>query len=123
MNSIVQTLLSFQIQLKIYHWQTINYSRHKATDNLGTFLTGAIDLFIETMQGRLNKRVKFSAPKNIIKLKNFGDKSGETLLRTFVKWLEHDLTPIIKGDPELLNLKDEMLAQVNQTLYLFSFEK
>ena len=123
MNSIVQTLLSFQIQLKTYHWQTINYSRHKATDSLGIFMAGAIDLFVETMQGRMDKRVKFSAPKNVIQLKNFSDKSGERLLKTFCKWLENDLTPAIKGDSELLNLKDEMLTQVNQTLYLFTFQK
>lgn len=123
MNSIVHTLLSFQIQLKTYHWQTINYSRHKATDNLGNFMAEAIDLFVEAMQGRMEKRVKFSGPKKVIRLSNFNDKSGERLLKSFAKWLENDLTPVVKGDPELLNLKDEMLAQVNQTLYLFSFQK
>lgn len=123
MNSIVQTLISFQIHLKIYHWQTFNYSRHKATDNLGKFISEAIDVFVETMQGSLNKRVKFLAPNNTIQLKNFNDKSGERLLKTFLKWIENDLTPVIQSDPELLNLKDEMMAQVNQTLYLFSFEK
>ena len=72
MNSskIVENLFKFQLELKLYHWQTKSFSRHKATDSLVPELLEFIDKFIESYQGKYG-RVK--SPKNI---REYVDGSG-----------------------------------------------
>jgi hypothetical protein len=38
-------------QLKLYHWQTHSYSRHKASDETLSALDEAIDTYVETYMG------------------------------------------------------------------------
>lgn len=120
MNSIVHTFFEFQVKLKIYHWQTKIYSRHKASDELLGSISDKVDSFVEVLQGRTNTRVKFQK-KQTIDLENVSDKQAVQLLKEFADWLSTDLDRKMKGDTELINIRDEMLAIINQTLYLFTF--
>jgi DNA-binding ferritin-like protein len=122
MNQIVQTFFQFQIKLKIYHWQTNSYSRHKATDTLLSSISDKIDTFVETLQGKTSTRVKF-APDTSIVLANVSNKEAVELLKKFAEYLSGDLGKKIAKHTDLLNMRDEMLAMLNQTLYLFSFNK
>jgi hypothetical protein len=122
MNNIVRNFLQFQISLKIYHWQTKSYSRHRASDSLVSSISDKVDVFIESLQGKLNSRVNFSQETNI-HLINMTDKDAVVLLLKFSKWLSGGLEKQISKHKDLINLRDEMLALVDQTLYLFSFNK
>ena len=44
-------------------------------------------------------------------------------LKEFAKWLSIDLPKVLdqKHDTDLLNIRDEILSDVNNTIYLFSF--
>ena len=42
---IAMIFLAFRDQLKIYHWQTLSYARHKASDKLVDDITDQIDRF------------------------------------------------------------------------------
>ena len=66
---IAMILLSFRDQLKIYHWQTTSYSRHKASDKLVDIMTSQIDKFMETLQGSRNLRM-IIPDKNSITFQN-----------------------------------------------------
>lgn len=119
MDSIVQMLLQFQLSVKILHWQTTSYSTHIATDTLYKNLSANIDKFVEVMQGK-NGRVKFEKNSDILLL-NFDKKDGLNLLKFIRKWLETELPKSLdKHDSDLFNIRDEMLSDINQTIYLFS---
>lgn len=122
LTQIVSTLLEFQNQVKIYHWSTDKYARHVATDTLFNNLGQNIDKFIETYQGSRNKKIKISG-KCILTLIHINDSNMLDYLKEFAKWLSVDLPKLLdqKYDTDLLNIRDEILTDVNKTVYLFSF--
>ena len=109
-------------QIKIYHWQTKSYSRHKATDSLVDNLSSKLDKFVEVMKGSRMKRIVISKTNKFV-FENETDNNAVKLLTEFRNWLENILPKYLeKSDTELLNIRDDILADVNQTLYLFTFE-
>ena len=108
-------------QLKIYHWSTKNYARHKSSDDFFDNLTTKMDKFIETMSGI--EGVHISIPKGAsgkFNFKNETDKSIVKLLKDFREWLINSLPKYLKKNTDLLNIRDDILSDVNNTLYLFT---
>lgn len=125
MSNIGEIALNFMFvrdQLKIYHWSTTDYARHIASDNLVNSLTLNIDKFIEVIQGNQNKRLILKK-KNEFNISVETDKSVVTLLNKFKFWLT-DILPkyITENSTDLLNIRDEILSDVNNTLYLFTLK-
>jgi hypothetical protein len=44
---IVNLMLTLRNQVKIYHWETMQFARHKSTDDLVGKLDDSIDKFVE----------------------------------------------------------------------------
>ena len=107
-------------QLKIYHWQTKNYARHKSSDDLVEKLSEKMDKFIEVMQGIENTRLSIKHD-NFPVLHNQTDNSIVKNLNIFKEWLSKELPLYIKNNTDLLNIRDDILSDVNNTLYLFTF--
>jgi hypothetical protein len=81
------------------------------------------DKIIETIQGSRNVRLTIPLNFNTIKLNNQTDSSIEELLIYFKNWLIEKFPKyLFNKDNDILNMRDELLANVNQTLYLFTFE-
>jgi len=117
---IVCLMMTLRDQVKIYHWQTMNHSRHKATDDLVDKLDDNIDKFTEVYMGKYG-RPKFGGRTSVIKIRNFHDTEAPALLKSAIDWLTHKLPKHLKStDTDLLNIRDEILADLNQTLYLFT---
>ena len=57
MNKILETLLRFSNQIKLYHWKTHIYARHKATDKFLKTFNENLDKTIESLQGSRNTRI------------------------------------------------------------------
>ena len=120
------TFMTILDQVKLYHWQTTLYSRHKATDDLYGELSGLVDNFVETLHGRIsydtpNYRIMLNDDKCSIFLKNIKDIKGPDLLKNIKNYLEgSELKKIVENNTELQNIRDEMLGVVNKTNYLFS---
>ena len=91
---IAMIFLSFRDHLKIYHWQTKNYARHKAADKLVVTMTTQIDRFMETLQGSRDMRLKLVAPDNSITVEDLSDKNIMKVLKAFKEWLTTGLEPI-----------------------------
>jgi hypothetical protein len=51
--------------IKLYHWGTLSYATHKATDDLYAKLNVNIDSFVEVMIGKDGKRIDLSHNKSI----------------------------------------------------------
>ena len=117
---LVPQLFGFRDQLKMYHWQTKSHSRHVASGDFVTNLTEFIDTFVEVYQGKYG-RIQLD---NIvsIKLKNMNDTTVIDYLNKYKNYLIYTIPGTLDNvkDTDLLNLKDEMLAEANKFLYLFT---
>lgn len=109
--SIVLTFLEFLNVVKMYHWNTRSYAEHKATDELYGELGKNIDHFVEIMLG--DKRLPTMKTKIVIVNTN-----REVFLGKVNKFKMFLLK--IKMDPDLMNIRDELLANVDQFIYLLS---
>lgn len=120
---ISYVFLTLRTQIKIYHWQTLSYARHIASNDLLTKLDTNLDQFIEVYIGKYG-RPKFSGKTANIHLSNFHDKDAPELIRNAIYWLENSLSKKLKKtDTDLLNIRDTIIADLNQVLYLFTLKQ
>ena len=120
--TIVQFYLTLRNAMKLYHWNTQSYTRHKASDEFIGKFDGLTDRFIEVYIGRygrpsaLSKQMKLDLPA-------LDEKHVIEYLDEARTWMQDRLPKMLKDtDTDLYNLRDEMLAEINQTLYLFTLE-
>ena len=117
---IVNLMMTLRDQIKLYHWQTMNYPRHIATNDLVAKLDTNIDQFVEVYIGRYG-RPKLAGKTGSIHLRNHSDKEAQNMIKEMVSWLESELPKKLKKtDTELFNIRDTILQDLNQTLYLFT---
>jgi hypothetical protein len=113
--SIINTLLSFQNLLQIYHWQTNNYSRHEVIGNLYKTMSGLNDKFIETYQSRKKLRI---GEENII-FRDMNDEDLYNVLENMIDYLNNLNLKKMKG---LANIRDEMIMEINRSIFLLDME-
>ena len=117
LNKLVKLFFNIMIINKLYHWNTDYYSRHKATDNFNDKFTELTDKFVETYIGRYKVKIDIGS----IKLeKSYITDDGIIQLFNDSKYYLQKLDSI--KDTDLLNIRDEILGEINQTLYLFSLK-
>jgi hypothetical protein len=118
--NFVTNLLTMHNQFKVYHWQTQrkvgSFAQHNAFGTAYDDLTDHIDDFIEIYQGKRGAIIG----KNgfTISLQNLDD-NPVTFVDEFVNYLTQYVTDALDpvADTDLLNIRDEMLAILNQTKY------
>ena len=117
-NKIVKVFFTIQLTVKLYHWNTTSYARHKATDQFLDKSSNNIDKFVEVFIGRYKVKPNISN----IKLDDtyLTDTGIIDLLIQFREFL-NNMTLIFK-DTDLLTIRDELLADLNQTLYLMDLK-
>jgi hypothetical protein len=117
---VVHLMMALRDQVKLYHWQTLNYPRHIATNDLVTKLDANIDQFVEVYIGKYG-RPKLSGKTSSIHLRNHSDKEAVALLKDAINWLSTVLPrKLKKTDTDLFNIRDTIVADLNQTLYMFT---
>ncbi len=120
MDTIVPIFMEFANQIKLYHWKTKSYARHKATDKFLQLFNEKFDRLIETIMGSKDKRVydKFK-----LTLTTHDDKTIIDCVKNFRLFLNKDFNTLVdKKDTDLLNIRDEFLADTNRMLYLFTLK-
>jgi len=120
---LVSLLLKLLIIIKVYHWKTTSYSEHKATDNLYSSLNANIDKFVEVLLGKNGSRLNMKG-KNI-DIKKYPSKKEELIiiLKEYITLLDKLEKYIpLKGNSDLYNIRDEILADLNQFSYLLTFQ-
>lgn len=131
MNSveILRALLYFQTNVRLYHWSTKSYARHIASGDLYTQLDTFTDKFVEIYQGKFNggslKGEPFKYDTIRMELNKLDDKTVVDLLNDLKKFIATDLDNWLSSMPghtnsDLKNIVDELMANVNKTLYLFT---
>jgi hypothetical protein len=119
----IHFFLYLKDQIKLYHWQTRVYSRHIATDKILDNLDKAIDSYVEVYFGKYG-RVKLTGKNAQIQLQNITDAGATRMINAAVKYLQGPLTKTLKPavDMDLMNIRDEIIADLNQLLYLFTLK-
>jgi hypothetical protein len=120
---IVKIFIEMLNMVKLYHWRTYSYAQHKATDELYSKMNEHIDSFVEIMLGKEESRIKMIEKKiELIDASNVLEfKKRIYEYRDFL--IDMDLYFDKKKDTDLLSVRDELLGDVNQFLYLLSFTK
>jgi len=107
-------------QIKLFHWQTKLYSRHKATDDVIKALDESIDQYVEVYMGKYG-RPKMTSRNNTIRIQNLSETSIVRFIKSCIQYLIKELPKGLgPADTDLVNIRDEMLAELNQLLYLFT---
>jgi len=111
--------------IKIYHWSTLSYPIHKATDNLHEKMSELVDSFIEKYiaitgtplfyHGRGRQSIPFYECKSLEDYR----KKLQDYKRFLVSFNENILH---KEATELLSIRDDMLGEIDQALYSLRLE-
>lgn len=118
--SDIQFFFQMREQIKLYHWQTKSYARHKATDSVIDSLDEHIDKYVEVYMGKYG-RPRMTPRTNTIKVGNLSEGSIVKFIKTCINGLVNDLTDGLKPtDNDLVNIRDEIMGELNQLLYLFT---
>lgn len=128
LSEILHQIIETRDILQIYHWNTRSYPRHKASDELIQNLTSHMDKFVESYLG-VNNQIQVTINKKIT-VKSYDDSQISSRLIQLSDYLR-DLTlksrdksylrkpNAPKMTTDLLNIRDEILEDIHNTLYLF----
>lgn len=117
--------LELLMMVKLFHWKTLSYATHKATDELYSKLNEHIDTFIEILLGKTGIRTNL-LNKHKISLIDLSNKEQLSNKINYYKSYLVGLTnnPFIRSmsNTDLLNVRDEILGDLNQFLYLLTLD-
>jgi DNA-binding ferritin-like protein len=122
---ITVIFLEMILMVKLFHWKTHSYASHKASDELYSKLNEDIDKFIEVLLGKSGSRIDLMSHKTI-KLVDLS--SQDSLINEIEKFknylvgLNDNVAMKKMSNSDLYNIRDEILADLNQFLYLLTFK-
>ena len=122
---ITVKFMELLIMIKLYHWKTHSYATHKATDDLYSKLNENIDKFMEVLFGKTQIRTNLV---NCRKISLIDLTSHEQLKREIEKYksylinLSNNSLLLNMTNTDLLNIRDEILGDLNHFLYLLTFK-
>jgi DNA-binding ferritin-like protein len=120
-SSNINFFLGLQSQIKIMHWQTVGYARHKAFDETLDELYDLVDSFVEEAMGKYG-RFELEDKDKTIKLSNLSDIDVKGMIDTVCDALIQYTDQFEETDTNLLNIRDEMLGLFNKLKYLITLE-
>jgi DNA-binding ferritin-like protein len=122
---ITVVFLEILLMVKLYHWKTTSYATHKATDELYTKLNENMDSFIEVLLGKTGSRIDLMSHKQI----RLVDLSSQESLKREVDGFKGYLVNLNDNkalqkmsNTDLFSIRDTILGDLNQFLYLLSFK-
>ena len=122
---ITIVFLEMLMMVKLFHWKTHSYATHKATDQLYDSLNDNMDKFIEVLLGKTGSRIDLMNNKTIslIDLNSQESlKSKIMSLKNYFVSLDNNKALSTMSNSDLFNIRDEILADLNQFLYLLTFK-
>jgi methenyltetrahydromethanopterin cyclohydrolase len=115
---LLSNVLQISGQLKVLHWQTTSYAEHNAFERIYDSLGDLFDKLIEVYSGKY-ERPKFGGVQDLsfadydsIKVDAFISAAEEFFVDAFMA----------EQDSELANIKDEIIAELQQLKYLLSLK-
>ena len=121
---ITVKFLEMLLTIKLFHWKTTSFATHEATDELYAKLNSNMDSFIEIILGKSGSRIDLLSHKTI----SLMDLTSQDTLRnevdkfkTYLVSLNDNLAMKSMLNTDLFNIRDTILGDMNQFLYLLTF--
>jgi hypothetical protein len=122
---ITVRFLEMLLMIKLFHWKTTSYPTHKATDDLYTKFNMNMDNFIEVLLGKSGMRTELTRDKTI-RLNDLTSidelKREVSAFKSYLLSLNDNAALKKMANPDLFNIRDTILGDMNQFLYLLSFK-
>lgn len=115
----IQELLHLETELRLYHWTTGSYARHKATDELYEGLRQWIDTFIETAFGKDRAALKALPKSWNMPVRCWTEKEAPERVLGFAQHIQKDWE---WEDTGLLSLRDDLINLLHKAAYLFRLD-
>lgn len=113
---IFSFFFDLQLNIKTFHLLTTSYAKHKASDKLYDSIIELTDKFLEVYLGKYGKH---EITTETITFKHIPDNKIIDYLKNAISFLQNDIfNYITENDTELLNIRDEFLESINQSIYL-----
>lgn len=113
--------------IKLYHWKTTDYATHKATDQLYSDINGKADEFVEVLLGKSDAAGKNRAMILNVKSINVRSFNNNNELKREIEKYKSFLISFTNNslmkkqyNADLIAIRDEILALLNQFLYLLT---
>ena len=113
------------LMIKLYHWKTYSYATHQATDSLFSKFNDNVDRFMEVLLGKTGVRIDLTNKKNIRLI----DLTSPELLKREIEGFKGYLIGLddnkalrTMSNADLFTIRDEILADINQFLYLLTLK-
>lgn len=122
---IAVVFLEMLMMVKLFHWKTTSYATHKATDELYTKLNANIDAFIEILLGKSGSRINLMSNKQIKLVDLSNQEAFKSEIETFKGYLvslNDNKAMQTMTNTDLFNIRDTILGDLNQLLYLLTFK-
>lgn len=122
---LIKKMLELLTLLRLYHWNTLSYSTHKATGDLYDSLSDKVDEYVETMIGKGDSkyRINMSNYKRLVINGVSNNSEMEKTIKSFISQLVYfhsHLPQTFYSD--INNIKDEIVGSLNKYLYLLSLK-
>lgn len=115
---ITLTFMEFLVMVKLFHWKTTSFAVHKATDEAYTRFNASMDSFIELLLGNTASRVDLTNVTTIPCTDCTSVSEFKTHIETFKTFLVGLDQMHLTSD--LYTIRDTMLGDMNQLLYLLT---
>jgi len=117
----IQLNINFLNDIQSYHWQTKSYSEHESLGEYYVKFNKLLDEFVETHQGKIGRRIKFSAELRPGIL-NYADVQ---IVKAEVKKQADRINELsnnkeVAGQIDLQSILEDMLLATSQLLYHLS---
>jgi len=116
---VIQPMLQFQTEMRMFHWNTSSFSEHKAFGAVYDALDDQIDDFVETYTGIFGRvenepfTLEIPAYSDLAKVRE--------CITEFEDYLEA-MTKEIPKETDLLNMRDGILGEVSHLRYLLTLK-
>ena len=121
---ITMIFLEVLLMIKLFHWKTHSYASHKASDELYGKFNENMDRFIEVLLGKTTSRINLTQHK-YLPLYDFNNVDGVKIkmneFKSYLVNLDNNIFMNKMSNADLFTIRDEILADINQFLYLLPF--
>ena len=119
MIDFIQKNMNFLNDVQSYHWQTKSYAEHEALGEYYNKFNDLNDRLVETYQGKINERIKFSAELRP-GIMNYADK--EIVKSEVNKQADkiNEAYKLIEGQIDLESILEDMQEATSQLSYHLS---
>ena len=113
-------LIKLQLGIKMNHWFTPSYNRHKITDKLHVTVSDLIDRLIETYQGRYGKEHPNMSKYSLDVPITVSNQQFDVLIDEYIDKVMTKYYPYF--NKEMVAIMDELLEALQQSKYLLSLQ-